>query len=640
MVEWLLSASIPELLWKVSIQAAVVAVVIWLVSRAARKAPARIRHALWALVVLKFLIPPFAQLPAELGFLHYGDRTAARATTAISAPQGTANGTPAVVADPLSRPAEPDQSPLRPDLVGLIWVVGVGVMASGLLFRQARQELLIRTSRPAGTALLDIFRKCAEKARVVPVPRLRISAGVPTPLLVGLFRPMVILPCLAAEPENASHLEAMLLHELAHIRRRDMASLWLYQLAKTLFFFHPALWLAGYEMSKEKELACDELVISATWVSPKDYAAGYVEALKMSNAAISMPVCLAMAEPYQVEKTRVERILRGPAPRLGAGWIAVFAVAAVVALPTFAGIANTDDPAASRLVTVQGPGLIVTLSDNRDAGPGNTVRLVQDADIGDTVKELFAAGAEAVSVDGQRCTRTTEIRCAGPTITANEVMLVPPYEIKAVGDPKTLEKALRAKGGIVERLGLRMIAIQPSQRVVVEPFAVAAIDEKTGPRGPSPSGDAMYTPDQIRATSAETFLERMLYAEPGYWKFAALNALAQKAKDSRGKARRSILSLVTGAMHDKSRPVYQRWQCCYVLRDCGDARAVPDLIKILLHDENEVIRSVAAEAVAGFSRSAEAHEALLQADRQETSPRVREVLDRHLGQEARERKGK
>jgi HEAT repeat protein len=143
----------------------------------------------------------------------------------------------------------------------------------------------------------------------------------------------------------------------------------------------------------------------------------------------------------------------------------------------------------------------------------------------------------------------------------------------------------------------------------------------------------LYTPEQIRGMSTQEFLNRMLQPEPGYQEFAAMNALAQKAKESSPAIRKGILSLVIAAMHDSSRPVYQRYQCCYVLSGCGDERAVPDLVQVLLGDQSDTMRAVAAEALAQFAASAAARDALLQAARRETSPNVLEVLTRRLGKE-------
>jgi murein DD-endopeptidase MepM/ murein hydrolase activator NlpD len=159
---------------------------------------------------------------------------------------------------------------------------------------------------------------------------------------------------------------------------------------------------------------------------------------------------------------------------------------------------------------------------------------------------------------------------------------------------------------------------------------------EAGPPGDFHPGELTYTPDEIRGTSAEVFLERMQHPRSGYQWFVDMNALIQKAKDSDPAARKRILSLVIGAMQDRSRPVYQRYQCCYVLSGCGDEQAVPDLIQVLLRDESDTMRGVAAEALADFyknAKSAAAHDALLQAARQETNSTVREVLTRRLGQE-------
>ncbi len=146
---------------------------------------------------------------------------------------------------------------------------------------------------------------------------------------------------------------------------------------------------------------------------------------------------------------------------------------------------------------------------------------------------------------------------------------------------------------------------------------------------PNP-GELSYTPEQIANTSAEIFLSRMQTPEPGYWQFAAMNALSAKAKGSDTDTRGAILDLVISVMNDTTRDSSQRWQCCYVISGSGDERGVPALVQILLHDPSEVIRSVAAEALAGFPRSKEAYDALLLAASTETSPRVLEVIDHRM----------
>ncbi|MCJ7751675.1 MAG: peptidoglycan DD-metalloendopeptidase family protein, partial [Armatimonadetes bacterium] len=150
------------------------------------------------------------------------------------------------------------------------------------------------------------------------------------------------------------------------------------------------------------------------------------------------------------------------------------------------------------------------------------------------------------------------------------------------------------------------------------------------------SVDRRYSADEIRNTPAEVFLERMVRPEPGYWRFAALKALAEKATESDAATKGQILSTAIAVMKDTSRPLDQRWQCCYVISDSLYESGVPDLIEVLLHDESEIVRSVAAEALGDLdknAKSASAHGGLLEAARHETSTRVREVLARRLGSE-------
>ncbi|MGD0111851.1 MAG: hypothetical protein ABSD48_08285, partial [Armatimonadota bacterium] len=153
------------------------------------------------------------------------------------------------------------------------------------------------------------------------------------------------------------------------------------------------------------------------------------------------------------------------------------------------------------------------------------------------------------------------------------------------------------------------------------------------PAAAAPPGDRTYMPDQIRSTSAQTFLERMLRGEPGYHDWAPMWALSSKIKESAGAERREMLSLVVATMKDISRPVYQRWQCCYVISSAEAEEGIPDLSDVLLHGDSEIVRGVAAEALASFAGNAAAHDALVQAARVETSADVRATISRHLGSE-------
>ncbi len=112
---------------------------------------------------------------------------------------------------------------------------------------------------------------------------------------------------------------------------------------------------------------------------------------------------------------------------------------------------------AAGLTPVTGAGIIVTLNDSLHVlqpGEDPNAYLIHDNDLLSIVNELKVSGAEAISVNGQRLTAMSEIRCAGTTILVNMNKIGPPFEIKAIGNPQLLEGGLAINGGKLEELKL------------------------------------------------------------------------------------------------------------------------------------------------------------------------------------------
>ena len=112
------------------------------------------------------------------------------------------------------------------------------------------------------------------------------------------------------------------------------------------------------------------------------------------------------------------------------------------------------------LTEVEGPGVVVTLSDSgkNDTGgfagqvPTNPDSVIHDHDVLHTVNELFASGAEAVAVNGHRVAGTSSIRCVGTTILVNDVKIASPIAVRAIGDPDTLFGAVNMPGGELSQI--------------------------------------------------------------------------------------------------------------------------------------------------------------------------------------------
>jgi uncharacterized protein YlxW (UPF0749 family) len=115
---------------------------------------------------------------------------------------------------------------------------------------------------------------------------------------------------------------------------------------------------------------------------------------------------------------------------------------------------------AAGLVPLTGPGVTVIVDAAQSPMVGHAPPAVQYVDLASIVNELWAAGAEAVTISGVRVTATTGYSEVGGTILADRQRLAPPYTIEAIGEPATLEGALQIRGGIIE--GLRTLGLQIS----------------------------------------------------------------------------------------------------------------------------------------------------------------------------------
>jgi len=152
------------------------------------------------------------------------------------------------------------------------------------------------------------------------------------------------------------------------------------------------------------------------------------------------------------------------------------------------------------LVPVKGPGVIVDLADSpKRVSPEEEQNLymIHDSDIGDVVNELKAAGAEAISVNGQRIVALSAIRCSGPIIEINGKAIPSPYEIRAIGDPDTLESALNLPMGILDRLRLATIVAKVTKQpegIEIPALAVTPTPRFAVPAQPEPEASSSLRP--------------------------------------------------------------------------------------------------------------------------------------------------
>jgi Tol biopolymer transport system component/beta-lactamase regulating signal transducer with metallopeptidase domain len=171
-----------------------------------------------------------------------------------------------------------------------IWLAGVGVQLgrAGRQWRTARR--LAREARPLeNTAIEGEAIQLGVLVGLGRPPLLREAAGAPGPLVVGLFRPMVVVPAGGAAPLSAGELRMALAHELAHVRRGDLWLALMPGLVQVLFFFHPLVWLACREWTTAREAACDAAALEATQAPPASYGQLLLKLVAANKGADVVP---------------------------------------------------------------------------------------------------------------------------------------------------------------------------------------------------------------------------------------------------------------------------------------------------------------------------------------------------------------
>jgi uncharacterized protein (TIGR03435 family) len=328
-------------LWQSTASAAVAA----LLALALRANHARARYGLWLAASVKFLVP-FSAMAAIGGSLgRWFVPAAPISRVPLFAEQIVQPFAPSEFASLPVTAAVPAPS-VMPALLLSLWLCGV----VAVLFYAWTRWRHVAAAVHSGThltegreleALCKLQKKAGQEARPTGVRRWFGWGGPPglpsvvsstaklEPGVFGIFRPVLWLPAGIADRLEDAELEAILAHELCHIRRRDNLLSAIHMLVEALFWFHPLVWWLGARLEEERERACDEDLVRIGG-EPQIYAESI---LKVVEFYLASPVACAAGVSGGDLKKRIEGIMANRFPRdLGFGKKVVLAAVAVVAI--------------------------------------------------------------------------------------------------------------------------------------------------------------------------------------------------------------------------------------------------------------------------------------------------------------------
>jgi uncharacterized protein (TIGR03435 family) len=272
-------------------QSTVFAVLAGLMTLGFRKNRARVRYWLWLSASLKFLLPfsLLISLGSRLEWAPAAQAVAATPAIALTMAQMSRPFSGNIPVAPSTR----DTRDWAPVAIFGAWACGLLSVAL-IRFRGWRRiRAAVRSSTPIDIATIDI-----------PI---HSSPGLLEPGVVGLFRPILLLPAGIAGRLKAPQLEAVLAHELCHVRRRDNLTAAIHMVVEAVFWFHPLVWWIGARLLEERERACDEAVLNLG-NEPRDYAEGI---LTVCKSYLEAPLSCVSGVTGSDLKKRIQAILSG-----------------------------------------------------------------------------------------------------------------------------------------------------------------------------------------------------------------------------------------------------------------------------------------------------------------------------------------
>lgn len=294
-------------LWEATVFAGLVGLVLW----TWRRAPGRVRHAFLLLASVKFLFPS-----ALLGLLAVRLEVAGRLVRGFHQilPEPLNAWLPAAAGGPEDLGATPSATWLA--VLAMVWLAG-SISFFGRWGRQRRAlRALVAGGRPVEGLVARRLKVLQDRTGLRRRVEVVASEDIREPAVWGVFRPVLLLPRGVEEHLTDEELDAVLLHELVHVRRWDNLVATGVRVLCCLFWFHPMTWWLERRLVVERERVVDEQVVSLGGGS-KTYARGLLKVvrfgLELQPAGVSSAGAGRLAE-------RIDRILSSPGSR-SSGWV-------------------------------------------------------------------------------------------------------------------------------------------------------------------------------------------------------------------------------------------------------------------------------------------------------------------------------
>lgn len=342
------------------------------------------RYCLWMLLFVKLLLPASFTLPTGIGYW-FGDYLTPE--VALRQPMQPMDVPEHVLVEgqagpiPLEAASLPDTIPLREipyagaelepigwqGLAFFAWLAGMLILLTLLLQRACFVKRLVAQGTAADEALLRLLDECCCRIGIQRKIELRLSDTMLSPAVCGLFKPVVLVPNILLERLSPEKLKAVLMHELAHVKRADVWVNLLQTIVQIVYFYNPFMWMANAMIRRAREQAVDEMVLVTLKPEAKQYSNTLLDIAEMMlwRPGFSLGL-IGVVESKRALERRIKHMLNRPIPKrsnLGiCGFLAIAAVGFVI-LPMGRSIARERAAHIPPTSTINEEGHIVDKTD-------------------------------------------------------------------------------------------------------------------------------------------------------------------------------------------------------------------------------------------------------------------------------------
>jgi beta-lactamase regulating signal transducer with metallopeptidase domain len=188
-----------------------------------------------------------------------------------------------------------------------LWALGVAFSSMRLFVSWRHVAQLRRSARTASSAVIEVLSTVERRLGVHRRATLALTELADSPIVVGWWRPMILLPAVAMAELTREQLEAVLAHELAHVRRYDDVVNLGQVLVETVLFYHPATWWISARVRRERERCCDDAAVALSG-DPATFVRALLTLERTRSVSPTLAIGLRGSEAELL--TRVRRLLR------------------------------------------------------------------------------------------------------------------------------------------------------------------------------------------------------------------------------------------------------------------------------------------------------------------------------------------